>query len=574
MEEAQISVLDTGYNTCCIIFEQTLSGGMVSVMKNFKLVTLLIVIIFTKNILAHTQQKTYKADIVVYGGTSAGVMAAVQSARLGKSVILVAPSGRLGGLSASGLGQTDVGKQNVLGGLNAEFYGRIYKHYDDTTNWFCETRDQWYAKETWGHKIIDKMMFKFEPHVAEKIFNDFIFEHDNILLLQEERLNRDFKISKNKKIIESIIMESGLVLVGKIYIDCTYEGDLMAAAGVHFTVGREANSLYDEKCNGIQTGSKHHQIPLGISAYQIEGDPDSGLLPGVLPEAPGKKGEGDHRLQAYCFRLCLTDNPENQIPFPKPEGYNRQDYELLRRIMEKGVFSNLGNSQPMPNRKTDTNNSGGFSSDYIGMNYTWAEGSYKEREKIYHAHKKYQMGMWYYLTRDPQTPKAFRAKHNKWGLAKDEFKQTGGWPHALYVREGRRMIGQMVMTEHHCTLEKKIDDPIAQGGFNMDSHNVSRYADENGFVRNEGDVQNESGAYKISYRAITPKPSECSNLLVPVCLSASHIAYGSIRMEPVFMSLGQSAATAASLAIDEKVSVQKVNYNKLKKKLLLNSQKL
>lgn len=513
-------------------------------------------------------------DIVIYGGTSSGVMAAVQAARMGKKVILVNPSNHIGGMTASGLGQTDVGKEGVLGGLNAEFYSRVFDYYNKPSNWFCETFEQWENKYSWGHKIIDTMMFKFETHVAEKIFNDLIEEHENITLLLGERLDRNIKIKKEDNAIKTIVMESRLKLTGKVFLDCTYEGDLMAASGVDFTVGRESNTTYNEKCNGIQTGSKHHQIPPGISGYKIESDSQSGLLPGILPKAPGKKGEGDHRIQAYCFRLCLTDNPENQITFAKPKGYNRDDYELLRRLMERGDFTNLGNSQPMPNKKTDTNNNGGFSSDYIGMNYNWAEGSYEERDKIFQAHKKYQMGMWYYLTEDPKTPQEFKNKYKAWALAKDEFRETDGWPSELYVREARRMIGQMVMTEHHCTLKEKIEDPIAQGGFNMDSHNVSRYIDENGHVRNEGDVQNESGAYKIAYRAITPKIDQCTNLLVPVCLSASHIAFGSIRMEPVFMSLGQSAATAASLAIDEQVSVQDLNYKKLRNQLIVNNQTL
>lgn len=507
------------------------------------------------------------ADIIVYGGTSGGVMASVQAARMGKTVILVVPSGRLGGLTASGLGKTDVGKKEVIRGLSAEFYGRIYQYYKNPENWLSETLEEWRAKKTWGFKLFDGMMFNFEPHVAEQLFHDFVDEHEKIQVLFGERLDRSKPVPKKGTVIQSITMESGLVLRGGMYIDCTYEGDLMAAAGVSYTVGRESNEKYGEKANGIQLGSRHHQIPEGISAYLIPGDPDGGLLPNVDPEPPGKTGEGDHRVQAYCFRLCLTNNPDNRKPFPKPEGYDRNDYELLRRIHKRGVFTNLGNSQAMPNMKTDTNNHGGFSSDYIGMNYEWPEGSYAERDRIFEEHKRYQMGLWYYLTRDPETPEEVRKRYREWGLPKDEFKQTDGWPHALYVREGRRMIGQLVMTEHHCQLKQEVEDPIAFGGFNMDSHNCSRYADANGHVRNEGDVQNRSGAYRISYRAITPKPGECTNLLVPVALSASHIAFGSIRMEPVFMNLGQSAATAAGIAIDADVSVQNVDYELLKKKL-------
>ena len=535
--------------------------------------TIIAVIALAASADLNAETKTQKADIVVYGGTSGGVMAAVQASRMGKSVILVVPSKRLGGLTASGLGQTDVGKLAVLAGLNVEFYSRIYKHYDDPANWFCETREQWQKRSSWGQKTYKKMMFKFEPHVAERLFDDFIKEErKNITVLLGERLDRSVKAKKERAAIKSIVMESGLTLIGKVYIDCTYEGDLMAAAGVSYAVGRESNAKYNEKANGIQTGSRHHQMPKGVSAYRIEGDPTSGLLPGVLPKAPGKKGEGDKRIQAYCFRLCLSRNPKNRIPFPRPPGYDRKDHELLRRVLAKRSHTNFGNSQPMPNMKTDTNNNGGVSSDYIGMNYDWPEGSYARRDEIYEAHKKYQMGMWYYLTRDPKTPESIRRKYDRWGLAKDEFKETGGWPHALYVREGRRMIGRLVMTEHHCQMKIEVNDPIAHGGYNMDSHNTSRYADENGHVRNEGDVQNRSGAYKISYRAITPKAAECGNLLVPVALSASHIAFGSIRMEPVFMSLGQSAASAAALSIDAKTTVQALDYKTLRRQLVKNGQ--
>ncbi len=518
------------------------------------------------------EEKT--AEIVVYGGTSGGVMAAVQAARMDRSVILVTSNGRLGGMTASGLGQTDLGKFEVIGGLNAEFYQRIYKHYDNADSWFCETRDVWKNKKTWGPRIIGKMMLKFEPHVAEAAFEEFVAEHKKIELLRNERLDRSIKVKKSGAAIDYIQMESGLRLSAKIYLDCSYEGDLMAAADVSYAVGRESNDTYGETHNGIQLKSKyqHHKVVPGISAYWEKGKPESGLLPGLEPGPPGKTGESDHRIQAYCFRLCLTDYPENRTPFPKPEGYDRKNYELLRRTLARGRHTNLGNSQPMPNRKTDTNNHGGVSSDYIGQNYRWPEAGYEEREQIYQTHKRYQVGMWYFLTQDPQTPEAIRKRYENWGLTKDEFKQTGGWPHELYIREARRMIGPVVMTEHHCNGTTKVEDGIAHGGFAMDSHNCTRYASKTGYVYNEGDMSVPSATYRISYRSITPKAEECSNLLVPVCLSASHIAYGSIRMEPVFMSLGQSAGAAASLALRDGVSVQELDYNTLWEQLKKNGQ--
>ncbi len=512
------------------------------------------------------------ADVVVYGSTSGGVMASVQAARQGKSVLLVSTNGRLGGLTSSGLGKTDILYPETLGGLNAEFYQRVSTCYDNPENWFCGKRKKWNPNSSWGKEDIQGIMLNFEPHVAEELFNQFVAEQPNIQVISGERLNRSIDVLKQEGVIQEIEMESGLKLTGKIFLDCTYEGDLMDAAGVSFTVGREANSKYNETANGIQLGSTKHQFPPGISPYVIADDPTSGLLPNILPHPPGKTGDGDNRIQAYCFRLCLTDNVDNRLPFRKPEGYQRHDYTLLKRLMERGVYSNLGNSGAMPNCKTDTNNHGPFSSDFIGMNHNWPLASYAERDEIYQAHKDYQMGMWYYLTADPETPAAFREKYSDWGLAKDEFQSTGGWPHELYVREGRRMLGRLVMTEKHCQLKESVDDPIARGGYNMDSHHNSRYVTADGDVRNEGDVQNRSGAYEISYRAITPKSDECRNLLVPVCLSASHIAYGSIRMEPVFMYLGQSAGSAAALSIDHECSVQSLDYNKLSKQLVDNGQ--
>lgn len=527
---------------------------------------------FAASVVSGDKRKSIQADVVVYGGSSAGVMAAVQAARGGKSVVLIAPSGHLGGMSSAGLGQTDVGKLEVIGGLNAEFYARIAAWYDAPAHWTRETREQWLVKESWGHKTYKNMMFKFEPHVAEQTFGDMVREQLRIRLMTGERLDRYRQVVKKGARIESIFMESGLEIEGKVFLDCTYEGDLMAASGVSFALGRESNAAYGETLDGVQLGMVGHRMPKGVSPYRIEGDPSSGLLPGILPAPPGKTGDGDKRIQAYCFRLCLTNDPANRMPFPRPEGYDRKNYELLRRAMAKGAYTNLGNSQPMPNRKTDTNNNGGVSSDYIGMSYDWPVATYEERERIFEAHKRYQMGLWYYLTQDPETPAEIRKRYDEWGLAKDEFTQTGGWPHELYVREGRRMVGQLVMTERHCTGVDKVADPIAHGGFNMDSHHTCRYVDADGDVQNEGDVQKDSAAYAISYRAITPKATECANLLVPVCLSASHIAYGSIRMEPVFMSLGQAAGLAAALAIDHRCAVQQVRYSWLRRELERNGQ--
>ena len=351
----------------------------------------------------------------------------------------------------------------------------------------------------------------------------------------------------------------------------------MAAAGVSYHVGRESNSVYDEKWNGVQTGVKHHGhwFKHKIDPYVIPGDKTSGLLPEISDQPPGEKGSGDRRIQAYCFRMCLTNVAENRIPFPKPEGYDPSRYELVRRVLDAGwreVFRKFDN---MPNYKTDTNNHGPFSTDYIGANYDYPDADYKRRAEIFEEHKRYQQGLMYFLANDPGVPSEVRDEMSKWGLPKDEFQSTDGWSHQLYIREARRMIGHYVMTEHDCLACRETPHPVGMGSYTLDSHNVQRYITPEGHVQNEGDVGVKTPrAYQISYGSIVPKKLECTNLLVPVCVSSSHIAYGSIRMEPVFMVLGQSAATAACIAIEDDVAVQDVSYKKLSERLVSDEQVL
>jgi hypothetical protein len=346
-------------------------------------------------------------------------------------------------------------------------------------------------------------------------------------------------------------MESGRRFRAKMFIDATYEGDLLAKAGVSFTVGREANAQYNETLNGVQTAQGiYHQLQRGVDPYVRKGDSTSGLLPGIDPTGPGVEGAGDRRVQAYCFRMCLTDRAENRIPFAKPDGYRELDYELLFRNFEAGETSTPWIHSLMPNRKTDINNRLGFSSDFIGQNYDYPEADYAERARIKERHKQYQQGLMWTLGNHPRVPEKIRAQVAPWGMCKDEFLETGGWQEQLYIREARRLVGETVMTQHHCEHREVAKDAVGLAAYGMDSHHVQRHLDAKGHVRNEGDVQvRVAGPYPISYRALVPKSAECANLLVTVALSASHIAYGSIRMEPVFMVLGQSAATAAALAI-------------------------
>ncbi len=486
-------------------------------------------------------------DVVVYGGTSGGVMAAVQAAKMGKRVVLIEPGGQLGGLTSGGLGATDIGNKGAIGGLSREFYRRIGRHYGNDEGW------------------------TFEPHVAEQIMDQFVAEA-KATVVRKERLDLKAGVKKRGPRIESITMESGRVFTGRVFIDASYEGDLMAKAGVAYHVGREANSVYDETLNGVQLGSKYHQFKAPVDPYVTPGDPKSGLLPGIHGGSSGEQGQGDHRVQAYNFRMCLTDDPANRLPFPKPAGYDPLRYELLLRYVQAGVFDALGSNLPMPNRKTDTNNNGAFSTDNIGMNYDYPDGDYATREKIFQEHVTYQQGMMWFLANDPRLPDKVREFVNRWGLCKDEFVETGGWSHQMYVREARRMISDCVMTQHHCQGRQVAEDSVGLAAYGMDSHNTQRYV-KDGLAINEGDVQVHGFTpYPISYRSITPKAAECDNLLVPVCLAASHIAYGSIRMEPVFMVLGQSAATAASMAIDADAPVQQVDVSKLQARLLADQQ--
>ena len=516
------------------------------------------------------------ADIIIYGGTSAAIIAAVEAAQNGNTVIVVSPDTHLGGLTSGGLGYTDTGDKSVIGGLARDFYHRLYQHYTSDEAWVWEERSD-YGNKGQGTPAIDgqnRTMWIFEPHVAEQVYEDLIEEY-NIRVDRDEWLNRDGGIEVEKGKIVSMATLSGKTYTGKIFIDATYEGDLMALAGVEYTVGRESVDTYGEEWNGVQTGVLHHQHWFweDISPYVVPGDPSSGVLPRVSTEHPGEKGSADDKIQAYCFRTCMTDHPDNRVPFPKPEGYDSTQYELLLRSLLTGRKDFFQKFDRIPNRKTDTNNHGPFSSDNIGMNYDYPEASYERRREIIAEHEQYQKGLYWFVANDPRVPEDIQTEMQRWGLAKDEFTDNGNWPHQLYIREARRMVGDYVMTENELLKRRPTPKPVGMGSYTMDSHNVQRYIKPDGFVQNEGDIGvSTQGPYSISYGSLVPQKSDCTNLLVPVCVSASHIAFGSIRMEPVFMILGQSAATAACLAIDSKKSVQEIDYNQLNEILLSKKQ--
>ncbi len=517
-------------------------------------------------------------DIVVYGGTSAGVVAALQARKMGKSVVLIGPSHRLGGLTSGGLGQTDIGNKAAIGGLARQFYQAVREHYSSPTVWTWQRREEYMDGGQTRTAVGEDAMWTFEPSVALKIFETWVNDHQ-VEVVYGERLDRQSGVAMTRSIpwrILSIRMESGRTFRARMFIDATYEGDLMAVANVSYTVGREAHSVYGETLNGVQTRSaKYHQFVPEVNPYVEKGNPSSGLLPFIDPNGPGAEGTGDQRVQAYCFRMCLTDHPDNRIPFAKPAGYDPLWYELLLRNFEAGESGMPWINSAMPNRKTDTNNRTAFSTDFIGQNYAYPEADYEEREQIVARHRLYQQGLMWTLANHSRVPEHIRNEVARWGMCKDEFTEGDGWQDQLYVREARRMVSDYVMTQHHCQGQQKADDPIGLAAYGMDSHNVQRYVDESGDVRNEGDVEvGGFSPYPISYRSIIPRANQCSNLLVPVCLRASHIAYGSIRMEPVFMALGQSAATAAAQAIDEGVPVHRVDGEKLRQRLLSDGQVL
>jgi len=564
-------------------------------MKNFFLLLLSLPAMIRadapKNTAKHTSPQL-ACDVVIYGGTSAGIASAIQTARMGKTVALIEPSSRLGGLTTGGLGATDIGNKQAIGGIAREFYQNIRKYYQDPASWKWQKREEYMTGGQNQSNSPEDAMWTFEPSAALKVYQQMLAENgvkERIKIFTGQRLNRADGVKKEGGRITSITMETGQQYTGTMFIDATYEGDLMAAAGVSYTVGREANSRYGETLNGVQDNyyyttlqhqvsdnARNHNFVQGVDPYIVKGDPSSGLLPFIKAGGPGLTGSGDKGVQAYCFRMTLTDHPDNRIPFEKPAGYNELNYELLFRNYAAGEKGFPWINSRMPNRKTDTNNRLGFSTDFIGQNHAYPEASYEERARILEAHRQYQKGLMWTLANHPRIPEHIRKEVSRWGTCRDEYESADGWQEQLYIREARRMVSGYVMSQHNCEGLKVAEDAVGLGAYSMDSHHVNRYVDANGFVQNEGNVEAHvvKKPYPISYRSIVPEKDQCTNLLVPVCLSATHIAFGSIRMEPVFMVLGQSSATAAVMAIESGSPVQDIDYQVLKTRLLADGQRL
>lgn len=516
-------------------------------------------------------------DLVIWRATSAGITAAVQAANMGKRVLILEPTRFVGGLSAAGLGATDVGNKGAIGGLSRAFYRQVRAHYDDDAAWDRQPRTAFKGR---GHRSDDDAAWTFEPKVASAIFERWLrrVEIDVRRGVQLD-LRRGVELEEGAGAaprIRALVDVDGNRYFGRMFVDASYEGDLLPLAKLDFLYGREANTEFDETLNGVQTArAVAHQFVARVDPYLVPGTPESGLLPGISAEAPMADGSADAKIQAYCYRICATDLPENRVPWPKPDDYDEARYELLFRNFEAGDMRRPWHPVRMPNRKTDSNNNFAVSTDFIGQNWRYAIANWDERAQIEARHESWQKGLFWSLAHHERVPAAIRRYFSNWGLAKDEFVTTGNWPHALYVREGRRMRGDVVLSERHVRGLVPVDDGVGMGAYGMDSHHVQRYVDASGQVRNEGDVQVRGfEPYSISYRAIVPPRGTCANLVVPVAVSATHIAFGSIRMEPVFMVLGQSAATAACLSLDRACAVQDLPYPVLRRRLLADGQRL
>lgn len=490
-------------------------------------------------------------DVVVYGGTAAGVIAAYTAKRYGKTDLLIEPGRHLGGMSSGGLGFSDIGNKYAVTGLGLDFYRRVGRYYGRFEAWL------------------------FEPHVAERVFHQYIDEADVEVLY----LRRVTRVEKDAATLKRITLEYAgkgartpdITVAARQFIDASYEGDLMARARVSYVVGREANAVYGETINGVQV-RETHQFPDGVDPYRVPGDATSGLLPEITAPSVAPVGSGDRNVQAYNFRMALCQG-DKRVPIARPARYDSTRYELLLRLMDRTPTLGLDRRfkiDALPNGKTDWNNNGAFSTDFLGRSWAYPDADYVTRERIWGEHEDYQKGLMYFVGHDPRVPGAMRREMQGWGYCQDEFLDTGGWPHQLYIREARRLVGEYVMTEHNARGTVTVSDAVGMAAYTMDSHNTQRVV-RNGMVKNEGDVQvGGFPPYPISYRSIVPKRTQATNLLVPVALSASHIAYGSIRMEPVFMVLGQAAAVAASLAIDRGIPVQDVRVANIQRELAAN----
>lgn len=512
-------------------------------------------------------------DVVIYGGTPAGLAAAIQVARMGKSVAIVEPASYLGGIMVNGLGGTDIDNHSnfqnsfAVGGIALEFYRKVAQYYGRLSEFDAKLKNH----------TKDASIWRFEPHVADEIIKAWLKEYPISIFLNTRLKEKPGAVRKKKTNIEQIETEGGTRFSAKVFIDASIEGDLLASAGVSTIWGRESNAQYGETKNGIQTENTHTPFKVKVDPYVVPGNPSSGLIATIQDETLGIPGEGDKSIQAYCFRMCLTKNANNRIAFAEPENYDRSQYEIYLRYLKAGGKLYTP-SADIPNGKTDLGAWHDLSHNLYGYNRKYPEGNFATRQQVFDEHKSFTQGLFYFLANDAEVGLLDASLQNtwkQWGLCKDEFTDNGGWPRLFYVRDGRRMVSDYVITEHHSDRVNpaSVDDPVAVAYWPPDLHSTRRIV-KNGFAFNEGNVfgGNDWRPFGISYRALVSKKNECTNLLTPTCPSSSHVAYGAIRIEFTFMSLGQAAGLVAVLAIENKVGVQQVDYPLLKEKLLKTGQ--
>ena len=494
------------------------------------------------------------ADFIVYGATASGVMTAYSAAREGLHVILLEPGSHVGGMVTGGLSATDFGHFNVIGGYVREFYMQAASHYGFAN---LDKGADWYS----------------EPHVGEEIFRKMLADA-GVKVYFHERLREHEGVRAAGTTIHSITTEDGKQWSAKVFADCSYEGDLMAQAKITYTWGRESTAEYGEDLAGVRANTPKHQFLWPVSAF----DAEHHLLPEIMPGPLAEPGSADKAVQSYNFRPVLTRDPADRLPFSRPDGYDPSQFALLARYLSQYAehmghpprLGDITNPVAIPNNKADFNNNGPFSTDFIGHSWNYPNASYAEKAAIWRQTLLYTQSFFYFISHDPSVPESLRNEANEWGVPKDEFADTDHWPNQLYIREGRRMIGSYVMRQSDLQVNRTKPDSIGMGSYNSDSHNVERIAMLDGTVQNEGDVQVPVQPYEISYRIITPKRSESTNLLVPVCFSATHVAYSSLRMEPQYMIIGQATGVAATLAIREKKAVQDISIEALQAKLKSN----
>jgi hypothetical protein len=477
-------------------------------------------------------------DVLVYGATSGGVAAAVAAAREGLNVALVEPGRFIGGMTTGGLGHTDHGKKETIGGISREFYERVGRKYNEPITWY------------------------FEPHVADLVLKEMLAEA-KVKIFTEHRLRDDGGLRKRGAVIREVFFDNGTAMEARIFMDATYEGDLLKMAKVSYTVGREGTAQYGESLAGVRPKDRAHQFDFPVVAAGIPATPRGDL------------GVADKKVQAYNFRMCLTKDPNNRVPFPLPKNYTPATWELMVRYLDGWAkhnqraprMSDIFIVNPLPNGKTDINNRGAVSTDYIGASWTYPDATYDQRAVIWQGHIDYTAGLFYFLSHDERVPATLREEIAEWGLAADEFAATNQWPHQLYVREARRMVGAFVMKQIDIQTDLRKPDAIGLGSYNSDSHNVQRFIQPDGTVQNEGNMEVAVKPYQIPYRVLLPRKKEAENLLVPVCVSSSHVTYSTLRMEPVYMIMGQAAGVAAKLALDNHQAVQDIDPIALKARL-------